>query len=262
MNGISSIGNLNSLNRTTTNVNNLIKTIATGSKVPSVNFASSDYSITTRMNSNVKAYEQYSRNIQNTKALSKTASSALENTISNLSSLRETLLSAKNGTNTKEDLATMQKSVDNTLAQINENAGITFNGKQIFGETFNTADYNNTSVTFNKIDTDTLGISGINLNDSASIDSALENIDSALESTNGALSAATDIGSVENSLDFAYNNVNSQIENLYESISTMSDTDIAESITKLKSEQTIQQLALQAQSMYMHNNYSVLKLLN
>ena len=262
MNAISSFGNLNSLNRTTGNINSLIKIISTGSNRPNASFGPSDYSITTRMNSNVKAYEQYSRNIQNTKALSKTASSALENTISNLSSLKETLLSAKNETNTKEDLATMQKSVDNTLAQINENAGITFNGKQIFGETFNTAGYNNTNVTFNKIDTDTLGISGINLNDSASIDSALENIDSALESTNGALSTATDIGSAENSLDFAYDNVNTQIENLYKSIATSDDADIAETITKLKSEQTIQQLALQAQSMYMHNNYSVLKLLN
>lgn len=262
MNTISSIGNLNSLNRTTSNINNLIRVISTGSNHPSASFGPSDYSITTKMNSNVKAYEQYSRNIQNTKALSKTASSALENTISNLSSLRETLLSAKNGTNTEEDLATMQKSVDNTLAQISENAGITFNGKQIFGETFNTTGYNNTNVTFNKIDTDTLGISNINLNDSISIDSALENIDLALESTNGALSTATNIGSIENSLGFAYDNINTQIENLYESIFTMSDTDIAESITKLKSEQNIQQLALQTQSMYMHNNYSVLKLLN
>ena len=68
-------------------------------------------------------------------------------------------------------------------------------------------------------------------------------------------------GAAQQNLSYASANYTTQQENLTAAASTSGDTDIAAEVTKLKSADTQNQLALYATKMNMHNNAAVLALL-
>lgn len=104
--------------------------VSTGLKVKSVADDVSKYAISERMRERINANEQASQNVQNDSALSKTASSGLENTISILKTLKARALDAANDSNTDNDRALIQKDIDKLVAQIDYNAtNVRYNGK-------------------------------------------------------------------------------------------------------------------------------------
>ena len=260
-----------SLNNATNSVNNSIKKISTGSRHPGASYGPSDYAITQRMEYNLGGYNQSVANTQNANAMLNTAASAVNNTVSSLTGLRENILNAMNGTNGGSDLAAIQQSVDQTISQINENAGVTYNGQELLDGT-------NPGITVAGIDgydtvsmgdmtseglglTDSQGNSTINLSDPSSLSNALSTVDKALKS---ALDQATSIGAAQQGMEFQEANYVTASENLTYSMSTMDDTDIAAESVNLKSAQTQQQLALfgiQAQMGMMANRMNVAQLL-
>jgi flagellin len=223
------------------------------------------------MQYNLGGYNQSVSNTQNTNAMLNTAAGAVSNTVSSLSSLRENILNAMNGTNGGSDLATLQQSVDQTISQINENAGVTYNGQNLldgsnpgvtvagsFG--YDTVQLGNMTSQGLGL-TDSSGNSTINLSDPSSLSNALTTVDNAL---NAALDQATSIGAAQQGMDFQEANYVTASENLTGSISAMDDADIAAESVNLKSAQTQQQLALfgiQAQMGMMANRANVAQLL-
>jgi len=273
-------GNLNSINSLQNSINNSIQKIATGSKHPTAAHGASEYAITQRMNSQLAAVNQSNQNTQNMNALVSTAGEAVNNTVQSLTTLRETLLNASNGTNNSFDRNALQKTVDQTISQINENAGVTYNGMSLLdgGRSFTVAGvdgYNNLNL--GNMTAEGLGLADkdgnslLDLSSQEGIESALARVDSALssakeesnviDSTDQALDEATSIGAYEQALSYQSANYATMGENLQDSISTLDDTDIAAEITKLKSSQTQQQLAMWGQQMFMHNQANVLSLL-
>lgn len=104
--------------------------VSTGLKVKSVADDISKYAISERMRERINANEQASQNVQNDSALSKTASSGLENTISILKTLKARALDAANDSNTDSDRLLIQKDIDKLVAQIDYNAtNVRYNGK-------------------------------------------------------------------------------------------------------------------------------------
>ena len=260
-----------SLNNSTSAVNNSIKKISTGSSHPSASYGASEYAISKRMYSNIGAYSQSTANTQNANAMLNTAAGAVNNTVSSLSGLKESILNALNGTNGGSDLATLQQSVDQTISQINENAGVTYNGQNLldgsnpgvtvagsFGyDTVNFGDMTSRGLGL----TDASGNSTINLSDPSSLSNALNTVDNAL---NTALDQATSIGAAQQGLAFQESNYMTASENLTASVSAMDDADIAAESVKLKSAETQQQLALfgiQAQMGMFANRANVASLL-
>ena len=106
--------------------------------------------------------------------------------------------------------------------------------------------------------TDADGNSTLDLSSAEGIADALDKVDSAL---NTALDEATNIGAVQQNLSFASANYTTQSESLMSAESTSGDLDIAKAVTELSSANTQNKLAMFAQKLYMHNNASVLKLL-
>ena len=76
-----------------------------------------------------------------------------------------------------------------------------------------------------------------------------------------ALDEETNIGAVQQNLTFASANYTTQTEALMNAESTSDDLDIAKAVTQLSSANTQNQMAIYAQKLFMHNNASVLKLL-
>lgn len=243
---------LNDLNRAQTSQSESIKRIATGTKYYSPANGASEYAIVQRIYNNIGSITQSNSNTQTTNAMLNVAAGAVSNTINSLSSLKQTLVSAANGTNSNSDVAALQESVNQTLSQIDSNAQITYNGQSLLDgsqsiqvasdngyETINLGDMSTTGLGL----TDSEGNSNITLGDLSDLGTAIGTVDSAL---NTALDQATSIGAAQKGLEYQSANYTTMEENLYEAVSTMDDTDIAAESVNNASANTQSQVALWA----------------
>ncbi|MBQ1855988.1 MAG: bacitracin resistance protein BacA [Anaerovibrio sp.] len=224
---------LNDLNQAQTSQAESIKRIATGTKYYSPANGASEYAIVQRMYNNIGSVTQSNSNTQTTNAMLNVAAGAVSNTINSLSTLKQTLISAANGTNSNSDVAALQESVNQTLSQIDSNAQITYNGQSLLDgsqsiqvasdngyETINLGDMSTTGLGL----TDSEGNSNITLGDLSDLGTAIDTVDTAL---NTVLDQATSIGAAQKGLEYQSANYTTVEENLYEAVSTVDDTDIA-----------------------------------
>ena len=257
MNGLGS--SLNTLDRIRAAQSSSIQKIGTGSKYPGASYGPSDYAIIQRTYSNIGAVSQSNSNTQTANAMLSTAAGAVNETVSSLSSLRSTLLNAANGTNGATDLSALQKSVDQTISAVNDNASVTYNGKQLLNgsqsltvagmDGYSTVSLGNMTAQGLGL-TDSEGKSTIDLTDASSLSAALATVDSALGS---ALDQATSLGAAQEGLSYQSSNYTTQEEALYSTVSTQGDTDIAAESVNLASSNTQEQAALFAIKAGMQN---------
>ncbi len=254
INGIMSGVNhsLNTLNKVQSTQSSSVQKIATGSKYPSASYGPSDYAIIQRTYSNIGAVAQSNSNTQTANSMLSTAAGAVNETVNSLSSLRSTLLEAANGTNGKTDLAALQKSVEQTISSIDDNASVTYNGKKLLdgsqsitvagADGYSTVSLGNMTSQGLGL-TDSEGKSTIDLTDASSIGAALDKVDSAL---NAATDQATNIGAAQQGLTYQSSNYTTQEENLVDTAETMDSADIAKESVNLASSNTQEQAALWA----------------
>ncbi len=264
---IGGLGSLNQINRSNASIGSSIQKIATGSQRPSAKYGASAYSIAARMSSNIGTAAQSQRNTQNANAMLNVAAGGVSSTVNALTSIKEQILQAANGTNKDSDVATIRNSIQQSVSTINDNASVEYNGMKLLdgsrsitvaGDTgYKTINLGDLSSEGLKL-TDAEGKLTLDLSSPKGIEKSLETVDSAL---NSALGMATDIGSVQQGLSFSEANYTTIGESLSASLSTEDDTDIAAEVTKLRSAETQNQLALHAQKMFIHNSAQVLSLL-
>lgn len=257
MNGLNS--SLNQLNRAHSVQNASLQRIATGSKHSSAANGASEYAIAQKMQYNLGGIRQSNSNTQTANSMLNVAAGAVSNTISSLSSLKETLINAANDTNGDSDRAALQETVNQTLSQINTNAQATYNGQNLLdgSQTVTVAGidgYDNVSLgdmsTKGLGLTDSQGNSMINVTDESSLGSAIDTVDAAL---NKALDQATNIGAAQQGMGYQSANYTTMEENVTASMSTIDDADIAaESVTNA-SAKTQSQAALWAVKQGMQN---------
>ena len=264
---IGGLGFVNQVNRTNTAVSSSIQKIASGSQRPSAKYGASSYAIAARMSSNIGAAVQSRRNAQTANSMMNVASGAVSSTVDALTSIRSQILQAANGTNQGSDVAAISQSISQSISTINDNAAVEYNGMRLMDGSrsvtvagsngYNTLNLGNISSQGLGL-TDSQGNITLDLSSPQGIQSALNTVDSALDS---ALGMATDIGAAQQGLSFSEDNYTTMQASLTEALSTEDDTDIAAEVTRLRSADTQNQLALHAQKMYMHNSAQVLSLL-
>lgn len=130
---------LNELNKNEKAKSKDLKKLASGLKIGSAADDASGYAISERMAVQIRGLDQDSQNTQNSQALMKTASGALDSTMDILKTLKEKAINAANDTNTDADRATIQKEVNQAIQQIDENAQVTYNGKTLLDGSKNSA---------------------------------------------------------------------------------------------------------------------------
>lgn len=259
---------VNMLNHATSMSSKTMEKIATGSSHPNASYGASDYANAQRMKVNINSVHQANQNTQNSNAMLATASGAINNTVQSLTSLKESLINAANGTNGASDITTIQNSINQTVSQINENANVEYNGQKLLTGGVSTSvagpdgmaktiDFGNMTSTGLGL-TDSQGNSTLDLSSSTGIANAINTVDNAL---NSALDKATTIGAAQEGLDYQSANYTVSEENAIDSMSTLDDANMAEEITKMRSQDTQAQLALFANKMYNHNQANVLALL-
>jgi flagellin len=85
----------------------------------------------------IRSLDQDNRNTQNGNSMMKVAEGAVSSTVEILKTLKEKVINAANDSNTDEDRQTIQKELDQSIDQINDNANVTYNGKYLVDGTHN-----------------------------------------------------------------------------------------------------------------------------
>lgn len=109
-----------------------LKKVASGMKINGAADDASGYSISERMRTQLRGLTQDNANAQNASSLLKTADGAISSTVDLLKTMKEKAINAANDTNTDADRATIQKEIDQSIDQLEDNANVTFNNKTLF----------------------------------------------------------------------------------------------------------------------------------
>ncbi|MDY3297688.1 flagellin, partial [Selenomonas sp.] len=130
-NNMSAISTLNTLNKNSSALSKSLAKVSSGMKINSAADDASGYAISERMRVQIRGLDQANSNTQNGTSMMKVAEGAVSSTVDILKTLKEKVINAANDTNTDSDRATIQKELDQSIDQINDNANVTYNGKYL-----------------------------------------------------------------------------------------------------------------------------------
>ena len=130
-NNMSAVSTLNTLNKNSSALASSLKKVSSGMKINSAADDASGYAISERMRVQIRGLDQANQNTQNGTSMMKVAEGAVSSTVDILKTLKEKVINAANDTNTDSDRATIQKELDQSIDQINDNANVTYNGKYL-----------------------------------------------------------------------------------------------------------------------------------
>ena len=128
-NNMSAISTLNTLNKNSSALSKSLQKVSSGMKINSAADDASGYAISERMRVQIRSLDQANSNTQNGNSMMKVAEGTVSSTVDILKTLKEKVINAANDSNTDDDRITIQKELDQSIDQINDNANVTFNGK-------------------------------------------------------------------------------------------------------------------------------------
>ena len=130
-NNMSAINTLNILNRNSNALAKSLQKVSSGMRINTAADDASGYAISERMRVQIKSLDQDNRNTQNGNSMMRVAEGAVSSTVDILKTLKEKVINAANDTNTDSDRQTIQKELDQSIDQIDDNANVTYNGKYL-----------------------------------------------------------------------------------------------------------------------------------
>lgn len=157
-NNMSAISTLNTLNKNSSALSKSLAKVSSGMKINSAADDASGYAISERMRVQIRGLDQANSNTQNGTSMMKVAEGAVSSTVDILKTLKEKVINAANDTNTDSDRATIQKELDQSIDQINDNANVTYNGKYLVDGSHNSkVTKTTTSLTNESLSSTTMG---------------------------------------------------------------------------------------------------------
>ena len=161
-NNMSALSTLNTLNRNTKALSKSLQKVSSGMKINSAADDASGYAISERMRVQIRSLDQANSNAQNGGSMMKVAEGAVSSTVEILKTLKEKAVNAANDTNTDADRQTIQKELDQSIDQINDNANVTFNGQYLVDGSKNSKTTGtSTALTNQSLSTDTASNTGL-----------------------------------------------------------------------------------------------------
>ena len=162
-NNMSAISTLNTLNKNSSALSKSLQKVSSGMKINGAADDASGYAISERMRVQIRGLDQANQNTQNGSSMMKVAEGAVSSTVDILKTLKEKVINAANDTNTDADRQTIQKELDQSIDQINDNANVTYNGKYLVDGSHNSkVSATTTSMTNQSLNTGTAFASTFN----------------------------------------------------------------------------------------------------
>lgn len=223
---------LNSMKKTKKEQNKTSRQLSSGKKVNTASDDATVMAISQELARRATSLSAGNSNIQSGIDLTNIADGAMASISDSIGDLETNTIRAMNGTMSDSDRAILNEANNQTLKTIDHVVNnTTYNGKNLLdGSNENISIYTGSSastISGANVSTEALGLSeGVDL---SSIDNALKSLSS----------QRSKMGAQANGLTAAYNSNQVNIENTIASESRMSDTDMAEAITKSKSESLI-----------------------
>ena len=152
-NNMSAVSTLNTLNKNSAALAKSLQKVSSGMKINSAADDASGYAISERMRVQIRGLDQANQNTQNGTSMMKVAEGAVSSTVDILKTLKEKAINAANDTNTDSDRQTIQKELNQSIDQIDDNANVTYNGKYLVDGSKNSAG----NATFTALSNESLG---------------------------------------------------------------------------------------------------------
>jgi flagellin len=161
---MSAVNTLNILNKNSSALSKSLQKVSSGMKINGAADDASGYAISERMRVQIRGLDQANQNTQNGNSMMKVAEGAVSSTVDILKTLKEKVINAANDTNTDADRATIQKELDQSIDQINDNANVTYNGKYLVDGSHNShVDATTSSMTNESLASTTTGSSAFSV---------------------------------------------------------------------------------------------------
>ncbi|HDG1673873.1 FliC/FljB family flagellin [Kluyvera cryocrescens] len=201
----------NNINKNQSALSSSIERLSSGLRINSAKDDAAGQAIANRFTSNIKGLTQAARNANDGISLAQTTEGALSEINNNLQRVRELTVQATTGTNSDSDLSSIQDEIKSRLSEIDRVSGQTqFNGVNVLSKDgslkiqVGANDGQTISIDLKKIDSDTLGLNGFNVNGSGTIANKAATI-SDLAATGANVSNASNISvaTTFNALDAA-----------------------------------------------------------
>ena len=241
---IMSLTTQNNLNKSQASLSTAIERLSSGLRINSAKDDAAGEAIANRMNSQIKGLTQAARNANDGISLTQTAEGSLDEINTNLQRIRELTVQAKNGTNSTDDIDSIQKEVDARLSEINRiGAASTFNGTAIFNTSSDvniqvgandSSDANVISISLSGDGFQTSGLGGsfsVTGGDLSDLDARIKDVDT----------ARSGLGAIQNRFESTINNLNTTATNLTASQSRIQDADYATEVSNMSKAQILQQ---------------------
>jgi len=230
----------NAINTTFQKTQDIISRLSSGSRINRASDDLAGFAIGQRQTATVNGLYQSARNLGDGISLTETADAALSAGSDILQRIRELSVQANNGIMSNNDLANIQKEIDqlkNEFDNIAENTQ--FNGQNLFDGSYSgtvqVGDDSNNGVTIQLGDLRKV-IDDIDVTSENGVSDAIQNIDNALETIN---STRSDLGATKNRFENAMNELQSSAITHTRAQSAVMDTDFAADISENKQNQIL-----------------------
>lgn len=247
--------NLNSSSKTQATA---MERLSSGLRINSAKDDAAGQAIANKMTAQIRGLNQAARNANDGISFAQTAEGALNQINDNLQRVRELAVQGANGTNSADDLVSLQDEVDARLAEITRVVGETkFNSIAVFDggadiEIQVGADDTQTIAIAEVVSTAfDLGTFAVGTGTMASLDTALKAVDT----------ARSGLGATQNRLESAIDNINSTSTNLSAARSRIEDADYAVEVSNMTRAGILQQAGTSVLAQANQSTQSVLKLL-
>ncbi|HHW3544383.1 TPA: flagellin [Escherichia coli] len=166
----------NNINKNQSALSSSIERLSSGLRINSAKDDAAGQAIANRFTSNIKGLTQAARNANDGISVAQTTEGALSEINNNLQRIRELTVQATTGTNSDSDLDSIQDEIKSRLDEIDRVSGQTqFNGVNVLAKDgsmkiqVGANDGETITIDLKKIDSDTLGLNGFNVNGKGTI---------------------------------------------------------------------------------------------
>jgi len=252
---VSSLTAQRNLNKTNSGLNSALERLSSGLRINSAKDDAAGIAIASRFTSQIRGYNQGTRNAADAVSMVQTAEGALDEISNNLQRIRELAVQSSNATNTSTDRMALQAEVSQLTREISRVAQTEYNGVAVVGASAKGHSFqvgpdagagaNNITVTTTNI-TSMASYTGIvggvgGGRGVSSVTNALSTItavDNMLQALN---TERANLGAVQNRFESVIRNGENAAENLSASRSRIEDADFAQETAKLTKFQILQQ---------------------
>ncbi|XTZ39941.1 flagellin [Salmonella enterica] len=262
----------NNLNKSQSSLGTAIERLSSGLRINSAKDDAAGQAIANRMTSQVKGLTQAARNANDGISVAQTTEGALNEINTNLQRIRELTVQANNGTNSADDLVSINNEIVDRVKEINRvSAQTSFNGVNVLAsdQTLNIQvganDSETIGISLKQVDSTTLfaGVSGLSGITESSTGAATGGILASYTAATGTTAATatvssgllasidkaisdvdslrSSLGASQNRFESTVNNLNSTVTNLSAARSRIEDADYATEVSNMSRAQILQQ---------------------